>query len=177
MEPENRVIIWNSYFCEAYNFAKKLKDDKSLEGPELDGGTLPFEKHNALMTLLHLALAIDARANHLLHEMKEERIIDINLRNAIKNVRGEYRWALLPILVGKEKISFDKEPHNAIREIYKLRNSFVHLRYEDVKFIEKIPSKRKTLRYYNCFIVAMEDMNVILGRAESGRTYVKNLII
>ena len=76
----DRVKIWNSYLCEAHNFAKKLKNGDTLECPELEGGTLPVEKHYALMTILHLALAIDARTNHLLHELKEKEMIDEKLQ-------------------------------------------------------------------------------------------------
>jgi hypothetical protein len=174
MKSEDRVIVWNSYFCEARNFAIKLNDG-DIPYCDLEGGILPFEKHYALMTMVHLALAIDARANHLLYKFEEEGKIDKNKREEIEHVTGEYRWKKLPTLIGKKKINLDKPPHSAIKKIYEVRNDFIHLHYEE--FIKKIPDKNNTCQYFNDFVDAMEDMNVILGREEPGRQYVKKLKI
>jgi hypothetical protein len=171
MEPENRVEVWNSYFCEAHEFAKKLKNDNEPGCPTMKGGILPSEKHYSLMTILHLALAIEARSNHLIHELNDEEIINKKLRDAVRNVRAEYKWAILPLLKKKEKINFDRKPHNAILEICQLRNNLIHLSYNDEKFIDKIPNKNKTLQLFNSFIDAEEEMNVILGRVDSRRDY------
>jgi hypothetical protein len=175
MKPESRVEVWNSYFCVAYEFAKKLKNGDEPKCPILEGGLLPPEKHYALMTVLHLALAIEARSNHLLHELKEEEVINKKLRDAVRNVRAEYKWAILPLLKKKEKINFDRKPHNAILEICLLRNNLIHLSYNDEKFIEKIPNKNKTLQLFNSFIDAREDLDVILGRVEPGREYLEKI--
>src|SRR5574341_1936987 len=98
--------------------------------PELKGGTLLFEEHYSLMTILHLALAIEARTNHLLFELKEKGAINIDLRESIEYLNGKRKWAILPRIAGKETIiDFDSMPHKSIKEIYKYRDRFVHVLY------------------------------------------------
>jgi len=164
----DRVKIWNSYLIEARGFANKLKkcsSDDEISTITLAGGRLSAEEHYIIMTIIHSVLAVDARANHLLHELEEKRSINKTLRNAVLRLDTKNKWALLPTLNGKEnKISYDDRPHQAISELFGYRNQFIHVIYERDDFLDELPSKSKTIGYYNDFIEAMEDMNVLLGR-------------
>jgi hypothetical protein len=175
VRPEERVNIWNSYFCESHNFAKKLKKSKKLDCPRLEGETLTLEQHYSLMTMVHLTLAVEARANHLLHELAEKGIISKTKRDEIRKVNGKERWALLPTLVGKDKISYNDDPHDVIKEIFKFRNRFIHVRFHEDEFISDIPDKDKALHCYNRFIYAMANMNEIIREEKSETGYLKNL--
>ncbi len=166
----DRVKIWNSYLLEARKFAndlKKLTGDMNFPPVSLAGGTLSKEEHYIMMTIIHSVLAAEARANHLLHDLKEKGLINERLRNVILKSNVKTRWALLPELAGKQyELSYDKSPHRAVSELFKYRNQLIHVIYREEDFIQKLPTKSKTIGLYNDFVEAMEDMNVILGRHE-----------
>lgn len=164
----DRVKIWNSYLTEARKFADRLKNrlgNTDFPPVSLERGTLSEEEHYIIMTIIHSVLAAEARANHLLHELKEEGIIDKRLRDVVLKSNLETRWALLPKLAGKQhKLDYSHRPHQAIRELFKYRNQLIHVIFKKKDFIQKLPSKRKTISLYNDFVEAMEDMNVKLDR-------------
>lgn len=164
----DRVRIWNSYLVEAREYADKLKNrlgNMDFPPVSLEGGTLNEEEHYIIMTIIHSVLAAEARANHLLHEQKEEDIIDERLRDVVLKSILTTRWALLPRLAGKQhELDYAERPHQAISELYGYRNQLIHVIYKNEKFIGELPSKSKTIGLYNDFVEAMEDMNVKLDR-------------
>jgi hypothetical protein len=164
----DRVKIWNSYLLEAREFADKLKNRLSntdIPSVSLEGGTLYEEEHYIIMTIIHSVLAAEARTNHLLHDLKDEDIIDERLRDVVLRSRLTTRWALLPRLAGKEhELDYAERPHQAISELDGYRNQLIHVIYKNERFIEELPSKSKTIGLYNDFVEAMEDMNVKLDR-------------
>ena len=71
---------------------------------------------------------------------------------------------ILPQVAGKyKKINENHWPHKGIAELYRHRNRLIHIQYQRRDFIGLIPSRQETLKLYNSFIEAVEDMNVILG--------------
>ena len=164
----DRVKIWNSYLIEAREFANKLNEcsgNNKFSTITLAGGTLSAEEHYIIMTIIHSVLAVEARVNHLLHELKEEGSINETLRNTVLRSDTKNKWALLPTLAGKQnEISYDKMPHQAISELLRYRNQLIHVIYKKEDFLDELPSKSKTIRLYNEFIEAMENMNVLLDR-------------
>jgi hypothetical protein len=183
MKPEDRVLIWNSHSCEAHCFAKKLMtgDKNTFECQKLNllGENLPFAKHYALMTLLHLALALEARTNHLLHEFMDQKIIDDKRYHKNSHFDTRTKWMRLPVLIGENKINFKKDPHKAISDILEFRNAFVHSNFKEHegKFVT-IPSKGRTIELYDNCVIAMEEMNVLLKRIPQVRKeYLDKLLL
>ena len=169
----DRVMMWNSYLAEARNYAKKLEESGNVSGISdipLEGDTLSPEDHYSLMTILHIALAIEARTNHYLHELEEREKVTRSERDALKWLNFKNRWVLLPrIARADEHVDFEVWPHLAISKIHKLRDKYFHVKFERNEIVREIPKKNETLQLYNMFIEAQEGMNVVLGRIDAKR--------
>lgn len=167
IENVDRVEIWNSYLSEAKRFAEKLKDCGDNDDPSyftLKGGTLPAKEYYIMMTVIHSALSIEARTNHLLQELREKNEIGGKLFELVLYSKVKDKWRLLPELVNSpHNIDYDMTPHHAISTLFKLRNKFVHISFERDNIFQGL-TKNNIIGYYNQWIEAMEEMNVILER-------------
>lgn len=176
-DPVDRVRIWNSYLTEAYLSAKRLSEcDEANDYPplELDGGVLSTTEHYSLMTVLTAVLAIEARANHLIHELHDEGRINKSLRDAAARLPTRFKWFLIPKLAGSRRdLDPGIMPHQAVSELCGHRNEFVHVTFGR-RILDRLPSRERVLRLYNGFVTAMEDMNVVLGKTERRREAVIN---
>ena len=70
-----RVLYWNSIFHQARAEAVRLKARATQPEFKLKGGRLADEKQSVLTVLVLSALAIEARANHLIVELAESQKI------------------------------------------------------------------------------------------------------
>ena len=171
--PSDRVRIWNTFFGLAWNQAREVYECE--HACEIDdsfrplGGTLDRDTTLAIGTLLMCALAIEARTNHLIEELVDNGIISRSAGDAAQWLRSEEKWFLLPRLAGKRgDLDADRQPHQAIREICAFRNDLIHVKYKSLA-TKLPPSPAKVLSLYENFVVAMEDMNVVLGRKRRAR--------
>jgi hypothetical protein len=174
----DRVKMWNTFFKLAWGEAKVLfeKDSNTIckKSFKPAGGVLGDEDFHILATLILCNLAIEARANHLIDELFEKGIISEDEADAAQYLPIKNKWALLPKLAGKRiKIDFGKPPHSAISQICVFRNDLMHVRYFNIK--KKLPKLKTLLSYFNNFVIAMENMNVILGRINKPRKTVLNI--
>lgn len=174
----DRVKMWNTFFKLARDEAKIVfeKDSNTIyKGPfRPAGGVLSDEDFHILATLTLCILAIEARANHLIDELSEKGIIGKDEADAAQFLPPQNKWALLPKLARKRtKIDFSKPPHSAISQICALRNDIMHVRYFNIK--KKLPKAKTLLSYFNNFVIAMENMNVILRRINKPRKKVLNI--
>jgi len=172
-KEEDRVKIWNTFFKLTWEEASSLYE--TSKGKECvktfipAGGTLPTEEFHRLATLVLCNLAIEARANHLIDELEEQKKINKEVAEAAKWLPTKHKWFLLPSLAKEHKtIDFGKLPHQAISEICDLRNDLLHVKYKSL-LTKKLPSSAETLSLFRNFVWAMENMNVILGRISKER--------
>jgi len=174
----DRVKVWNTFFKLARDEAKIVfeKDSNTISKKPFKpaGGFLGDEDFHILATLTLCNLAIEARANHLIDELLEKGIISKDEANAAQHLPPQNKWALLPKLAGKRtKIDFSKPPHSPISQICALRNDIIHVRYSNIK--KKLPKTKTLLSNFNNFVIAMENMNVILKRINKPRKTVLNI--
>lgn len=59
--------------------------------------------------------------------------------------------------------SLSSPQHQAVATLCKFRNEFVHVKF-DRRIVVDLPPRDEALRLYNERLVAMEDINVLLGR-------------
>lgn len=177
-KEQERVKIWNTFFKLAWAEAKSLFETSngitSWKRFDPEGGTLSETEFHTLATLILCALAIEARANHLIEELKEQRKISPDVAEAAQYLPLKHKWFLIPQLAGvSNKLDSDHGPHQSISQICHMRNPLLHVDYEELK--RKLPSPKTTLSYFSRFIEAMEDMNVVLKRIDEPRNRVKNI--
>ena len=132
------------------------------------GGTLADEQFHILATLVLCNLAIEARANHLIEELKEEKTISNDVAEAARRLPTKHKWFLLPALARVPTVlDGGNPPHQAIAQICGLRNDLMHVNYTNLK--KRLPTAATVLNWFSDFVVAMEDMNVILERIRRKR--------
>ena len=165
----SRVKVWNTFFKIAREQAvstKKSQNNRwSDPGLTFSGGTLDDSKTHSLAVVAWCLLALEARASHLIEELRDKKKLTPTQARAALHLPIQEQWALLPKLARRRKrtdISFDKAPHQAVAELARLRNDLFHVNYDNL--LMKLPPPRKALSLFNEFVYAMEDMNVILGR-------------
>ena len=123
---------------------------------------MPDAQHHALAAIMLCALAIDARANHLIDELAEQGLSPDTAR-AAKWLPTKEKWFLLPALAGKGiQLSAAKPPHQAIAKICALRNVIMHVQFDAIA--QKLPTLRTIESYFKEFVEAVEDMNIVLDR-------------
>lgn len=182
MSKNERVKIWNSFLELARDQAEMLSKvsngEKTSRNSMLKGGALPYEKHHVLALLLLCNLAIEARANHLIHELQERGKITEKVAEAALWLPTEHKWFFLPILAKTStKIKTDQPPHQAISQICGYRNDLIHVRYAKLNK-KPLPTPRNMISLYNNFVRAMENMNVIIkGIRKERKTVLKKLIV
>lgn len=162
----DRVRLWNSFFHLARRDAKALfelrEGCEAVEPPQSLGGMLSAEQTAVLGTLALCTLAVEARANHLIQKLVDQRRLSPEEGEAAEHLSTDQKWSLLPKLAGRRRrIRRDRRPHQAICEICSLRNDVVHVRFG--KLSTKLPPPDKMLSLYAGFVDAMVDMNNILG--------------
>lgn len=174
-DPQDRVSIWNTYFKLAWTEVKQVfelaNECKCTSTFEPEGGTLPPKEFHTLAALALCNLAIEARANHLLDELLEAGNVSEDVAKAARWLPTKEKWFLIPALAGASTtMSADSAPHQAIAQICELRNDLMHVNYEKLK--TRLPKPGTLESYFENFVHAMEDMNVILGRIEDLRPVV-----
>jgi hypothetical protein len=142
--------------------SKVSKGERTSRSLTLKGGSLPDEKYHVLALLLLCNLAIEARANHLIHELHERGRIAEKVAKSALWLPTEEKWFFLPILAkSSTKTKTGQMPHQAISQICDYRNDLIHVRY--AKLCKKpLPTPRNMISLYNNFVRAMENMNVII---------------
>lgn len=178
LPPTDRTRIWNSFFQLAWAEAKCLFEAKngctspSIFAPR--GGMLADEQRRVLATLVFCTLAVEARANHLIQKLLDDKRISEAEAEAAQRIPTEQKWFLLPKLAGRRRrLRADAGPHQSIKEICARRNALVHVDFG--KLSDQLPNAGKTLSLFNGFIEAMEDMNVLLRDARQPRKRVVRL--
>ena len=162
-----RVEIWNTFYKLAWEEVKSLceitKGETISKEFNPDGGTLPPDEFHRLASLVLCALAIEARTNHLIAEMEENGKLTEKAAEAVRRLPTEHKWFLLPALAKTKKtIDPKRPPHQAIQQICSLRNDLMHVNYD--KLINHLPSSEHTIKMFENFVTAMENMNVVLHR-------------
>ena len=168
--PEQRVTIWNSFFKLAWQEAKCVFEHSrqctSSDTFAPSGGTLGDEASHVLAALVFCVFSIEARANHLIEELREDGTITADLADAAHWLPPKQKWFLLPALAQKpNRLTATSGPHQAVAQLCDLRNDLMHVRYD--RLAEKLPTSQTALSYFARFVEAMEDMNVVLGRHEN----------
>jgi hypothetical protein len=172
MEDAQRVKVWNTYFKLAWSAAKAAHEDatgtKYADEFHPLGDTLSLQQHNAVAVLTLCTLAIEARANHLIDELVEQKEISDAVGRAARFLPTRAKWFLLPTLAGKStKLRDDEIPHQAVATICDLRDALIHVKFDH---LTNLPNPGYLQSLFENFVVAMEDMNVVLGRnGELGR--------
>lgn len=165
--PERRVTIWNTFFKLAWSEAKCVFEHsgKCTSNDEFTplGGTLGDQESHVLATLAFCVFSIEARANHLIEELREAGTIGPDLADAARWLPPKQKWFLLPALAGMStRLSATTGPHQAVAQLCDLHNDLMHVKFDQLA--AKLPSSKTALSYFQRFVEAMEDMNVILGR-------------
>jgi hypothetical protein len=107
---------------------------KSVDVFNVDGGTLPATAAHVLGAITLCNLAIEARVNHLLDEFVEEGKISADVAEAVRWIRTEQKWFMIPYLYGlPDKLDGDQPPHQAIQQLCGLRNNLMHVKFEALK--------------------------------------------
>ena len=173
LENAERVKFWNSVLDLARAHAVDLSQGGKISGGQsLKGGKLSAEQQSSLAVLTFATLAIEARTNHLIDELREEGKITDNEAEAARFLRPEHKWFILPKLAGRSrKLRDDVPPHQAIKEICRQRNNLMHFNFGRLR----LPSRREMISLFNQFVDAMEEMNVVLRYVRRPRHYRKKL--
>jgi hypothetical protein len=166
-DAQNRVRVWNSFLVLAREEAKRVfelsENCEAQDGWLPQGGTLGEERMHILASLVLCNLAIEARANHLIEELLEEGRLSKDVANAARRLPTKHKWFLLPALAGKTTtLSASAGPHQAIAELCDLRNACIHVSYDQL--LTNLPPAGKMRSYFERFVEAMEDLNVVLER-------------
>ena len=176
---QDRVKIWNSFFFLARRDAKALFElrhsCKAVDHPFRPlGGMLGEEERGVLGTLAFCALAVEARANHLIEKLVEERKLTRKEGDAAMYLPPERKWFLLPRLAGRRRsLRADVDPHRAISKICSLRNDIVHVRFD--RLSSRLPSSDLILELFTQLVDAMEDLNDVLGDSRGRRKRVQKM--
>jgi hypothetical protein len=166
-DRDERIAIWNSSFKLAWSETKAVFETGGQKSSAVFGALpiLSDEEHHVLAAVVLCNLAIEARANHLIEDLVEQKRITKAVGRAAQHMPPKHRWFLIPTLAGmKTSLSPDKDPHRAIVKLCDLRNSVMHVNYEELK--DKLPAQADMLSYFRNFVNAMEDMNVTLGKGD-----------
>jgi hypothetical protein len=168
INAQERVKIWNAFLKNAWLESRKLYEitRKKECSKKFDVGATPElseDAYHRLFAIIQCNLAIEARANHLIDELVEDDVITKDVGDAARWLPTRVKWFLIPTLAGKKnKLDSSSGPHQAIAQICDLRNEFIHVNYPSLK--KSLPTAKTILSYFERFVEAMEDMNVVLGR-------------
>ncbi len=173
LDNPERVKFWNSVLDLARAHAVDLSQGGGISGGKrLKGGKLSAERQSSLAVLTFATLAIEARANHLIDELREEGKITADVAEAAQRLLPGYRWFILPKLAGRRRgLRDDIPPHQAIKRICSRRNPLMHFKFSRLQLFPR----GEMISLFNDFVDAMEDMNVALGFVRRGRRYRKKL--
>jgi hypothetical protein len=174
----DRVKIWNSFFSLARRDAKSVFElrhkCKTAGGFNPLGGTLGEEPTAVLGALLFCALAVEARANHLIEKLFEEGKLTRKEAEAASFLSPDRKWFLLPRLAGRRRsLRADVYPHKAIVEICSLRNALVHVQSD--RLSAQLPQPDTLLMLFEHFVAAMDDLNGVLGKSRGARKRVRDM--
>jgi hypothetical protein len=167
LDEVGRVKVWNTFFKLAREQAVSAKKSHDIHwtdpGHDFLGGTLDDEQIHSLGIVTWCLMALEAREAHLIEELKGKKRLTPRKAKAahFRDIREQ--WALLAKLAGKD-VRFEEPPHQAIRDLDRLRNHLFHVNFG--RLLEILPSPEDAVSLFNDFVRAMEDMNVILGRHE-----------
>ena len=177
LPKDDRIRIWNALFHQAWSQAcdlAKTKGKAPKRGHFAPRLILSEEEQLCLLLLAHCILAIEARANHLIDEMVEEGRLDKREAASVQRLSADAKWFLLPKIAGvKKRLKRDTGPHQAIAEICAQRNVLFHVNFHRLK--DGLPDAGKMLSLFRDFVVAMEEMNVLLRRVRRSRKRVLDI--
>jgi hypothetical protein len=170
--PKNdRIRIWNALFHQAWSQAytlAKVAGKNPRSGHFSPQPILSEEERLCLALLAYCTLAIEARVNHLIDELVEEGRLGEREAGSFQRLSADAKWFLLPKIAGvKKRLKRDTSPHQAIVEICAQRNVLFHVNFHRLK--DGLPATGKMLALFRDFVVAMEDMNVLLRRIRRRR--------
>lgn len=174
LQNAERVQFWNSLLDLARAHAVDLSQGGGSisGGRSLRGGKLSAEQQSSLAVLAFATLAIEARANHLIDELREKGKIGVGEADAAQRLPPEHKWFLLPELAGRRRrLRDDVSPHQAVKEICAQRNALMHFNFGKLRLLPR----GKMISLFQQFVEAMEDMNVVLGRVRRRRGYCEKL--
>jgi hypothetical protein len=136
--------------------------------PQPTCGNLTDDKRLALAALTLTAVAIEARANHLIDWLIEIQAVGKDAGAAARWLPTKHKWFLLPKLAGKsDALDASAEPHQSIAQVLALRNDVMHVKFDDIA--KGCPSCSEMTRLFRSVVAALEDMNVVLGRETTPR--------
>ena len=167
VDSKERVKVWNTFFKLAREQAVSLDNNilgkSEVSSYSFKGGTLNKDEILSLQIVSWCILALQAREAHLIDELREQDKITAAEASALHHLGIKEQWDLLPKMAGfNNSIRYDRVPHQVIRELDGLRNNLFHVNYD--KLVSVLPKGKKAVSIFNQFVVAMEDMNVILKR-------------
>jgi hypothetical protein len=145
---EVREAIWNSYMALAHSAALELnrKKARGLRCPgELGGSRMVGEKCRVARLLLLSVLAVEARANLLLWELKEQRL----LKHLPTNNNFAQKWN---VLANRARIPNKERRAEAIEWLKKYRDMLIHANFGELASETKLvdlPSAQETVGKYN----------------------------
>jgi len=132
------------------------------------------EQRLVLSALAFFALAVEARANHLIHKLVEEGKISQAEGSAAERLAPEHKWFLLPKLAGRQKsLDASTSPHRAVAEICSMRNDVVHVRF--ARLSGRLPTPVRMLALFEEFVDAMDNMNTVLRDSRGPRKRVRQM--
>lgn len=178
LNTPDRVRLWNSFFYLAWQNAKGLFEiqnsctSSARFAPK--GGMLNNKQRATLATVAFCTLAIEARANHCIQKLLEDRRITERECEAAQRLSPEAKWFLLPKLAGRRRaLRSDSGPHQVVSQICGLRNDLVHVNF--AKLSNKLPQPSAMLSWFDRLVEAFEDMNVVLRDARRPRRRVRRV--
>ena len=171
MVNKDRVKFWNSLFHSAWESTKtvyeaqnKCKSSKSFHPV---GGRTTDDQENVLHSLLFTTLAIESRINHLIIELTESGKISDKECRAIQQLNIRDKWFLLPKIAGKRyKLDASKAPHQAICEICSIRNSLIHVNFNQLIRINTQILSYEVVWHWKCAISATSGKKLTLSPPE-----------
>ncbi|HEX7898017.1 MAG TPA: hypothetical protein VF950_09680 [Planctomycetota bacterium] len=165
MHYDDRVKIWNSLLRMARADAINLHDQQSAF-PLIDktwtpkGGTLADDDCHALAMLTHLCQAAEARTNHMIEELSEERRITEPEAHMLKWASLKDRWFSLPRF-GRTRKRLDpgKEPQSIVALLAKVRDDIFHVKFDGLH--KKLEPMRKP-ELFTRFVEATFELNRVV---------------
>jgi hypothetical protein len=135
---------------------------------------LSEDEHSRLFLLAYCTFAVEARANHLIDELVEKGRLAEEEAESLQRLPPDKKWFLLPRLAGsRRRLQRNRMPHQAVAEICARRNVLFHVNFRRLN--EGLPDSGKMLALFREFMVAMDDMNLLLRRVRRPRRLVLDI--
>jgi len=164
LPKDDRIRIWNALFRQAWNEACNIAKTT---------GKIPKTLGFVLVYFYQIKNS-HAFYFYLIDELVEKGRLDEREAVSVQRLSADAKWFLLPKIAGvKKRLSRDSSPHQAVAEICAHRNVLSHVNFHRLK--DGLPNAGKMLALFRDFVVAMEDMNVLLRRVRRRRKRVLDI--